>query len=140
MLEGVGDGFLGDHAEVVRHGGRDGRNGVRSSVMARPSGARVARSCRASASVVAWLGVAEVGDEVAGFALDAGDEAAAGFEEGAGFVFQWAGGGGVEAEGEAGEFLFEGVVKLAGDALALVERGLLDDFAFQAGDLAALLE
>jgi hypothetical protein len=65
------------------------------------------------------LGVAEVGDEVAGFALDAGDEAAAGFEQVAGFVFEWARGGGVEAEGEAGEFLLQGVVELAGDALTL---------------------
>ena len=30
---------------------------------------------------------------------------------------------GAEADGEAGEFLFEGVVELAGDALAFFERG-----------------
>ena len=51
---------------------------------------------------------------------------------------QQLGAGGIEPEGEAGEFLLQGVVEFAGDALALVERGLMGNFALQTGDLSAL--
>ena len=44
-------------------------------------------------------------------------------EEGVSFGFEGEGAEGAEADGEAGEFLFEGVVELAGDALAFFERG-----------------
>lgn len=47
-------------------------------------------------------------------------------EEGEGFFFVDAFGGGVEAEGDACEFLFEGVVEVACDAVAFFD----DDFGF----------
>ena len=138
VFEGVGDGLLGDHAEVVGDVGRDGADGVEIERDGDAFGGAGGEEFEGLGQGGGVPGFAEVGDEVAGFALDAGDEAAAGFEQRAGFFLEGTRGGGIEAEGEAGELLLQGVVKLAGDALALVEGGLVGDFAFQTGDLSAL--
>ena len=139
VFEGVGDGFLGDHAEVMRDGRRDGGDGTEVEGDGDAFGDAGGEELQGLGQGGGVGGVvAEVGDEVAGFALDAGDEAAAGFEQGAGFFLERSGAGGIEPEGKAGELLLQGVVELAGDALALVERGLVGDFTLQAGDLASL--
>ena len=138
VFEGIRDGLLGDHAEVVGDVRGDGTDGVEIERDDDAFGGAGGEEFEGLGQGGGVPGFAEVGDEVAGFALNAGDEAAAGFEEGAGFFLQRTRGGGIEAEGEAGELLLQGIVKLAGDALALVERGLVGDFAFQTGDLSAL--
>ena len=138
VFEGVGDGLLGDHAEVVGDVRRDGADGVEVEGDGDAFGGAGGEEFEGLGQGGGVPGFAEVGDEVAGFALDAGDEAAAGFEQGTGFFLQGSSGGSIEPEEEAGELLLQGIVKLAGDALALVERGLVGDFAFQTGDLSAL--
>ena len=138
VFEGIRNGLLGDHAEVVGGVRGDGADGVEIERDGDAFGGTGGEELEGLGQGGGVAGFAEVGDEVAGLALDAGDEAAAGFEEGAGFFLQGTRGGGIEAEGEAGELLLQGIVKLAGDALALVERGLVGDFAFQTGDLPAL--
>lgn len=139
VFEGVGDGFLRDHAEVMRDGRRDGRDGTEikgdGDVLGGTRGQELQSLGQGGTRGV----VAEIGDEVAGFALNAGDEAAAGFEQSAGFFLERSGARGIEPEGEAGEFLFQAIVEFAGDALAFFERGLFDNPAFESGDLAALL-
>ncbi len=53
-------------------------------------------------------------------------------EEGVGFGFEGEGAEGAEADGEPGEFLFEGVVEFAGDALAFFEGGGFGDAGAEA--------
>ena len=138
VLEGIGDRFLGDHAEVVGDVRRDGGDGMEVEDDFDAFGGAGGEELEGLGQRGDVLGVAEVRDEVAGFALDAGDEAAAGFEQRAGLVVEWSRGGGIEAEGEAGEFLLQGVVEFAGDALAFLTGGLMRDGLFEAGDLPAL--
>ncbi len=115
VFEGVGDGFLGDHAEVMRDGRRDGGDGMQIDGDGDAFGGAGGEELQGLGQGGGVGGVvAEVGDEVAGFALDAGDEAAAGFEQGAGFFLERTGAGGIEPEGEAGELLLQGVVEFAG--------------------------
>ncbi len=98
VFEGVRDSFMGDHAEMMRDVRRDGGDGTQVE------GDGDAFWCAGSDELKGFgecggvLGVAEVGDDVAGLALDAGDEAAAGFEQVAGFVFKRARGGGIEPQ------------------------------------------
>ena len=138
VFEGIGDRFLGDHADVVGDVRRDGGDGMEVENDLDAFGGAGGEELERFGQRGDVLGVSEVGDEVAGFALDAGDEAAAGFEQRAGLVVEWSRGGGIEAEGETGEFLLQGVVELAGDALAFFAGGLMSDGLFEAGDLPAL--
>ena len=77
VFEGVGDGLLGDHAEVVGDVRRDGANGVEVERDGDAFGGALGEQLQGLGQVGYVRGVvAEVGDEVAGFALDAGDEVA----------------------------------------------------------------
>ena len=77
VFEGVGDGFLRDHAEVMRDGRRDGRDGTEIKGEGDALGGTSSEQLQGLGQDGGMRGVvAEIGDEVAGFALNAGDEVA----------------------------------------------------------------
>lgn len=69
-------------------------------------------------------GVAEVPEEVAGLALQAGERTSLSEQQAAGGLIRRLRGGGVEPQREAREPLVEAIVKLPGDAPAFLGDGL----------------
>ncbi len=86
-------------------------------------------------------GVAQVGNQVAGFGLDARHQAPGGRDQGARLVVGDAGGEAIQTEADTSQFLLERVVELAGDALALLvgrsERDALAEGLSLTTDLTA---
>ena len=138
VLQDVGDGLLGDHAELVHGERRQGReifagietNGGGSGWLAGDEG------LERRSQIAHGLGcISEIGNNVAHLDLNAGDQLAGGSHEIGHFFLCRAGGCGIEMKREAHELLLQGVMELAGDALSFLQRCLMSDALAEAEGL-----